>query len=454
MLISIAWRNLSRNRRRSILSGGAVTFGLVLAFWLIGLKHGGFVQMVDQATQIRLGHFQVLPEGYLERPSPRLVVPEASKIVGMIRAQDHVVGVSSRAVAEGMVARDNESAQVELLGVDPEAESRTSSVPSKLFQGQAAVQWCHRELAEAREVMGGDDELFNRWCDAMATSRFLPQGVDRAVVLGAGLAESLLVTVGDEVTVQVVRAVAGSDQEQGELSQRRLEVTGLVRTGNPQVDERAAYVRRDTLTAMLGTDGPNEIVVLLDDIDFLDQTYTQTEAALAGHEGVGVYTWYERNPALHSLIEMGASSNDMVYVILFLLISLGVVNAIFMSVLERTKEFGVMLALGMRRRRLFSLVMTEVGLLGVLSVGVGTALGGALELFGRLHGWPMEWFGYQEMEGTQVAGVVYETIYYSALSWERGLAIVLTMFTMLLLAGLLPALRASRLAPVEAMRVK
>jgi ABC-type lipoprotein release transport system permease subunit len=175
---------------------------------------------------------------------------------------------------------------------------------------------------------------------------------------------------------------------------------------------------------------------------------------LAGREGDAVYTWSRRNPGLASLIKAGVSGNDGIYFILFALIALGVFNAVYMSVLERTKEFGVMLSQGMRRARLFSLVMTEVGLLGLVSVGLGMVLGVSMEIFGRVYGWPMEWFGYEEIEGTQVAGVTYETIYYSALSLDKGIAIVVTSFVMFLLAGLLPAIRASRLAPVEAMRVK
>jgi len=255
------------------------------------------------------------------------------------------------------------------------------------------------------------------------------------------------------VTVQVVRAVEGGGVDQGELSPRRLEVTGFVRTGNAEVDDRIVYVRRGTLTAMLGTDGPNEIAVLLDDIGQLDDALARARPALAGRSGAVVHAWYELNPGLQSVVEMGAGGNQLVYVILFFLIALGVVNATFMSVLERTKEFGVMLALGTRRARLFALVMTEVALLGLVSVAIGTALGVGLEIFGRVHGWPMEWFGYEEIESASVAGVAYETIYYSALSFERGVAIVLTISALLLLAGVLPALKASRLAPVDAMRV-
>jgi ABC-type lipoprotein release transport system permease subunit len=248
--------------------------------------------------------------------------------------------------------------------------------------------------------------------------------------------------------------VGGDDVEQGELVQRRLEVSGFVRTGNPEVDDRLAYVRTDVLTGMLGTAGPNEVVVILDDIEQLAPARDAAISALSGTEGANVYIWSERNPALASLIEVDSESGNMMYIILFLLVALGVVNATFMSVLERTKEFGVMLALGTRRVKLFYLVMSEVGLLGLVSVAAGTALGLGLEMFGRVHGWPMEWFGYEEMESTSMAGVVYDDIYYSALSVENGAVIAVGVYVMFLLAGLLPAIRASRLAPVEAMRVK
>jgi hypothetical protein len=190
VLVSLAWRNLARNLRRSILTGAAVAFGLVLTLWMRGMQDGSYVQMIDQAVQLRLGHLQVLAEGYQERPEPRLVVPDADGVVERLRALPRVKAVSARAVAEGMVARDNESSQVELLGVEPEAETGVSSVPSKVFRGEVAEAWCRRELGEAQELMAGDEALFGRWCGAMSRGEFLPEGEERAVVLGSGLAES------------------------------------------------------------------------------------------------------------------------------------------------------------------------------------------------------------------------------------------------------------------------
>jgi ABC-type antimicrobial peptide transport system permease subunit len=123
-------------------------------------------------------------------------------------------------------------------------------------------------------------------------------------------------------------------------------------------------------------------------------------------------------------------------------------------VLERTHEFGVMLALGARRGMVFALVMTEVALLGVISLVVGCSLGALIETFGRVHGWPLEWFGYdaEAMGDASMAGVVYDPIYYANLTTTNAIVIVVGVYAMFLFAGLLPAIKAARLAPVDAMR--
>jgi putative ABC transport system permease protein len=454
MLVSLAWRNLTRSPVRSILAGAAVAFGMVLIVWMRGFQDGEYIQMIDSVVRTRLGHVQVLPRGYLEDPRPELTIGRADALVSRLEALDHVAAVTPRAVSEGVISRDSELARADLLGVDPVAETRASSVPGRVLEGRAGLEWCRHELGRALEIMGGDQRLFDRWCAAAGSSQYLPADNPRAVVLGAGVARRLLVSVGDEITVQVVRAVGSREQGAGEgsLSQRRLEVTGIVRAGNPDIDDRVAYLHVSTLQAMLGTSGPNEIVVVLDDIARLDQVRGEVARAVSG-QPVEVTTWAERNPQLKSAIDLDSKSGVLMYIVLVLLVAVGVVNATLMSVLERRKEFGVMIALGMRRASVFLLVMLEVTLLGLAAIAVGSALGAGLEIFGRVHGWPIEWFG-MDMDSSDMtmSGATWDSIYYSRLSFVNGAIILVGMYLMFVLAGLVPALIAARLRPVEAVR--
>ena len=457
MLAAMAWRNLSRNPRRSILTGAAVVFGVVLCSWMKGLNDGAYAQLVDRAVRTGLGHVQVLPRGYADDPDPERVIARGDAVAARLRRIPHVTGVSRRARADAILTRDSETAPVEILGVEPVPEASVSRVPGDVMRGSSAVGWCRREMGRALDLLGGDRRLFDRWCRASGEGSFLPVDNSRGIVLGSGVARTLLVSVGDELTVQVARAVGEPGQEgreAGSLSQRRLVVTGIVHTGGAEIDDRFAYVHLGTLTAMLGTSGPNEIVAVLDDIRHLDRARSAAVDAFSRERSVEVSAWDERNPALASLMRIDTNNNNVVYFILCLLISLGVVNATLMSVLERTKEFGVVLALGARPAPVFGLVMTEVAMLGALSIGVGGLLAGSLELFGRIHGWPLEWLGAGDYQGIDVAGVTYESVYYSMLTPTAAAVILGGAYVMFLLAGLFPAIRASRLRPVEAMRTR
>jgi len=454
MLVSLAWRNVLRNRWLSILTGSAVAFGVVLIVWMRGFQDGSYAQMIDQAVRTRIGHIQVVPPGYLDDAEPAKTIIGAEPLRRRIAELSLVHAVSPRAVSEGMLSRDSEAAPADLLGVSAEDEQRASVVDERLLEGDEGEEFCRRELGRAVEVMGGDQELFDRWCTAARSSRYLPSDEPRAAVIGSGLAKRLLVSVDDEITVQVVRARSeeGEGGEQaGSLSQRRLVVTGIVRTGNPEIDERVAYVHIDTLTAMLGTDEPNELVVLLNDIRDLEPAREQI-AALIDDDRAVAHTWYEKNPALKALIDTDSGSGNLMYFILVFLVALVAVNTTFMSVARRTREFGVMLALGATRARVFTIVMAETALLGGAAVAFGAVLGGALEAFGRSHGWPIEWFGGEEMSSMQMSGAIFDPIYYSALTTEHAAMILIGVYAMFLASGVLPALKVARTRAIDAMQ--
>jgi ABC-type lipoprotein release transport system permease subunit len=454
MLASLAWRNLARNLRRTVLTGAAVAFAVFLSTCMRGLQDGGYDQMIDQAVRSRLGHLQVHPEGYLAHPDPDRFIAESEPLVERIATVEGVAAVAPRALAEGVVARDNLIWQVELVGIDPEAEAGVSVIANRVLEGERSEQWCRDNLGKALRLFGNDQALFDRWCAAARRGRYLSGDDQQGLLIGAGVAKHLVVSVGDEVTVQVVRAVdqgGEGGRERGSISQRRLEVVGLVRTGNPEIDDSLVYLPLATLTEMLGTGGPNELVMVLDDIDTLEET-RDSVACLVGGRPLEVHTWAERNPTLKSLIDTDSQMGVVMLAVLIFLVALGVINATLMSVLERTREFGIMLALGMRRLWVFGLVMTEVALLGLISVAIGSVLGGAFELYGRLHGWPLEWLTDADMSDLNMAGSVIDPVYHSGLEPVYGAIIVVGVYLLFLASGFFPALRASRLAPVDAMR--
>lgn len=459
MLLSLSWRNLGRNRRRTLMTGFAVATAVILPGWLVGFTYGAYDQMIDRAVHTRIGHLQVVRAGYLEQPDPELVVPDAEALVRRISEIRGVEAASPRAVSQGLVARDDELVPVELVGVDPAAEAAASVVPHRVIAGPRAVGWCRERMARALAAFGRDEALFGRWCDASGRGEFLPADEPRAIVLGRGVAERALVTVGDEITVQVVRAAEAEDEAGrptiGAIAQRRLVVTGVVAAGSPEVDRRAAYLHRAALQGMLGTDGPNEIAVVLSTIQDVPRVRGEVSAILSeGGAGLECRSWDELNPALGNLIAMAKGSRAIFFSVIAFLIILSVANATLMSVLERGRELAVMLALGMRRSALVGMVMTEVALLGALAIAAGAAVTAGIEAFGRTHGFPLAWVGWdpQTLEDMSLSGVGISTVFHSHMPPAGAVVIVLGVYAMFLATGLFAALRVLKVDIVEAMR--
>ena len=438
MLVSLAWRNLVRNRRRSVFTGLAVSCAVILLGWLVGFTYGAYDKMVDSAVRTRLGHLQVMREGYLDQPEPRMVVPGADELVRKVSGLEGVVAVSPRVLAEGLLLRGQELAAVDLVGVDPGQESAASSVPHRVMTGEKAAAWCRAQMT----LPPGDDRAaFDRWCEATGKGEFLPAGKPEAVVLGTGVARRLGVTVGDVVSVQVAN------------SERRLQVSGIVAAGSPEIAERGAYVRAATLNELLGTQGPNELAIVLRSIDGLEQTRAQVQSIVGNASGLAVSTWAERSPMLNNMIEMMKASRIVFFCLLALLAVLGVANATLTSVLERKKQFGVMLALGTRPSTLVRLVMIEVALLGLLAVGAGVVVAAGIEVFGRIHGWPMALVGLEPrtLEELSLSGAAEDTTFFARTPLAGAALIAGGVYLMFLVTGLWAALKVGRLKVLTAL---
>jgi len=401
----LAWRNLWRRRRRTWLTVGAMAFCNVLLIFMISLQLGSYQMMIDNSLAMYSGHVQIQRRGYLEDQRMRLSVPDVEGLAGRAREALGVETVAARAVAFALASSEERSFGVMINGVQPAYEPGVSTFPGLVREG-----------------------------------RYLRPGDREQIVVGAVLAENLRVGLGDELTF------LGSGRD-GSFAAAVATVVGIVRTGVDEVDRSVAQVPLGWFREVFAMgDSGHSVVVRMAGLEQVPGAVSTLERLVAGDDDLVVLDWQALEPGLREAIISDMASAWFMYAVLILLVAFSVLNTQLMSVLERTREFGVMLALGMRPSRLARLVGMET----VLMSSMGLALG---VLFGALLTWYLSivGFAYPGMEELaakiNLPGRMYPRLSLLSLFWGPG-----TVFLGALLAALYPALRLFRMAPVQAMR--
>lgn len=404
MLLSLAWRNLWRQPRRTLLTLAAIAMAGAVAVFMMAFQFGTYTTMIDNTLALFDGHGQVQAPGYRDEPRMETVIADAGAVLAKVEAVDGVRAAAPRAMAFGVLAVDEDSFGSAIVGVDPVREPALSTIPGQV-----------------------------------ATGRFL-EGPDSAeIVLGASLARNLGVTVGDRITLM------GSDLH-GSVAVDALEVVGLFESGDEGLDRQFAEVPlgrfRETFAM---ADAAHSVAFLVADPGRLEGVVEEIRGRVAV-DALEVLDWDATNPGLRQAIRLDMTSSGLVYGTLVLVVAFTVLNTLLMSVLERTREFGMLLGLGIRPAFLGRVVWIETAMLAVLGLGLGTALGVGLAIYFNLH--PIT-FGEAEgmlaqfgMDGGLRPRVDVFTILTGPLM--LGLAVAV--------AGLIPAARIRRLIPIEAMR--
>jgi ABC-type lipoprotein release transport system permease subunit len=405
----MAWRNLWRNRRRTSLTLASIAFGTMLAVLFTGIGDSNFSDMIDLAARMGGGHVTVQHAELLERPTFSRTVPGASGLRELSLADPDVERATLRISGNMMIATASQNYGAGFIAFDPAAEDDTTlSVLSALSEG------------------------------ALFASVDSP-----GIVLGARLADKLDARIGRKVVYTLT-------DKHGEIVQAAARVVGLIKTGAPTVDGGLALLALGPTRDLLGFDRDETLQLAL----FLrDQRRAEQVAARLG-EQVGKQTalaWFEIQPELAGFIQMKVASAYFLEVVILLLVAAGIFNTLFVSVMERMREFGIMLAIGFSPSRLFALVMWESLWLGL--VGIGCA---ALLTAGPY--WYLSEVGIDiaeqlELSGSEVAGIAITTVMRVAIYGDHLVAIVAAALAATLLSGLLPAWHAGRVAPVESIRV-
>lgn len=404
ILLRLAWRNLWRHKRRTWLTASAIAFSAMLLVFMITIQLGAYDMMIDTTLRVYTGQMQVQHSGYKDKPQMRTVVADAVALAAQLRERTGYQTIAVRAQGFALASSAERSYGVPVIGVQPEYERGVSTLPHLVKQG--------RYLADSRA---------------------------QELVIGSALARNLKIKLGDELTL------LGSGRD-GSVAATVLPVTGFFESGNPELDRRLVMMPLLTFqeTFSLGQDA-HLIVVSGPDYETIPQTKTTVREVVAGHPGLVVLDWDELVPGIKQLIQTDMVQNWITYIALIVIVTLSIMNTFLMSVLERTREFGIMLALGISPLRLGTMVVLESVFLTLLGLAIGIAIGGGIAVWLHFEGFTFP--GMKEIYAQfGLPGVIYPIL--SVESFLLGPSVI---FVFTLLAALYPALRIRKLQPVEAI---
>lgn len=399
-LLLLALRNLTRNKRRTLLTALAIIFGATAIVILQGFVNGFIRNNVEMIVQSKLGVIQVFRKGYLGSDDPlKKSIPYDPALIAKIKAVPGVTAVAPRINFDGMVSNGAESTMFVSVAIDPAVE----------------YQVCPQRL---KRVAAGSNPL--------------AAGQRGIALIGKTLADSLKADKGSTLVMQA----AGPHASTNALD---VEVGGFLPTLNLIESKRMSTVPLDFAQDLLRMKGQvTEYAVAVTDIHQMDLIANQMRASLG--DEFQVTTWEELDPATKTRVASLGYVLLFVGLVLFLLVATGIINTMLMSVYERVREIGTMLALGVRRWQITALFLLEATALGLGSSVFGVSIGYLV----------VSWLGQRGVPMKPPGGDVLWT--YPSVDLRFLLIVIGFSVTGAVLSALYPAYKASRLSPVDALR--
>ncbi len=400
----LAWRNLWRHGRRTWLTVGAMIFCNALLVFLISFQFGTYRMMIDGNLSVLTGHIQIQHKLFNAEPRMRYSMANGAALAAQLRRKTGIPAMAARGTTFALASSEQRSFGIQIIGVQPEYESAVSSLPGLVSEG-----------------------------------RYLRQEDADEIVIGSVLARNLKLELGDELTF------LGSGRD-GSFAAGVVTVVGIINSGISDLDRSLAQIPLGYFQSVFAMDDAvHSIVVNVGVLSRVDPVKTEL-TQLVGDGDLVVLDWDELQPGLRQAIQADLFSAFVMYAVLIVLVAFSVLNTQLMSVLERTREFGVMMALGLRPGGLARLVLLETAIMSLLGLALGCLLGILIAGYFQTYGLYIP--GMEEaMDRYNLPGRLYPQV--SVLSALLGPVIV---FLGGMLAAIYPSLRLYTLQPVEAMR--
>ncbi len=399
-LLKMAIRDLQRNRRRSLLSALALGMGLGLLMLMASVLTGEMRSSMDASIRLQSGHLQVTAATYDEDKTSLAwedLVENPAQMAAQIGALAPVDSATPRLFASGMVADGSETTGVRIIGIDP------ASTANQPFE------------------------------DGLISGSFLAADDREGILVGKPLAEQLNLQAGSTVNLLV-------NTSNGDVDEQVFTVRGVYSTGIPGYDQSTVFMPLSKAQAITQTDGHASTIFVL----LKNKTDTASVVSALQSGRYQVKTWEQMNEILIQTEQMSNAYIVILYLIVLAITATVIVNTLVMSVFERTREIGILSAIGMKSRSIMAMFFAESSLLAAMGILMGLVIGGLLALYATKIGFYIGNMG--------ITGILMGERIYGQLSVQDTVTLVITAFVVTLLASLYPALLASHMEPVEALR--
>lgn len=403
MLLTLAWRNLWRNTKRTLILTASVFFAVVISLVTRSMQHGQYDYMIDIAVSMYTGAIQVQGADYWEKRTLEKSMEADTADLAWIASREHVTHVAPRLETFSLVAHETATKVSPVIGIEPDRED--------------AMTGLRRRLARGTWLAAGDS----------------------GALIGAGLARMLGVDVGDSVVLygQGFRGVTAAAQ---------VRVQGILKFPLPDLDNAMVALPLQYAQWLYSAQGRlTGIAMLVDDPRVIDDVAADLRTRFRGNRAV--LTWADMQPDLVQGIQADSASGIILLVILYIVIGFGILGTIMMMAAERRREFGILIAIGMRRRTLIGVTTLETVLISLLGAAAGIAAGVPLLVYMSFHPIPLSGELGQVMEAYGMEAIM-------PFSRAPGIFFYqgVTVLAIGLACALYPLLVLRELAPVAAMQ--
>ena len=529
-LFKLAWRNLGRNRRRTLITGLGLALGMSLCVASYGLVDGMNVDILNALTRLDLGHVQVHHPDYVRKRDLKLSMPGHVEALEAARKLPQFLGMTRRVYGFGLASHESKSAGVQLVGVDPTTERTVTTLHKHLTQGKyldsGPTPWPRgRKQTDAEKVKdeaitrsaeddvmaeiegmgtvdtdeskkegagGEQDKDTGTWTRKLANELNPAPARPPRVFIGSELARILKLKLGDRVFLM-------TQTLDGMAAEVYLQVGGVITTGTSLYDRGRIYMHIADLQRFLHMDNrvhevalaaskasearelaagvsellraaglaPTALSVETDNNTDGEKAIGETAAgekaaeteaagkkapakkAVAGGPTVmKAEAWDELRPDIKSILQLNEVSTAIMVLIIFIVAALGVINTMLMAVFERTRELGMLKAIGLSGGRVLMLILVETLLLVLVASAVGTGIGLALDAYMIVYGVDLSFV----TEGISIGGVGMNPVIHGAITLEGVLVPAFTLSFICFLGAFYPAARAARMRPAQGMR--